>query len=394
MNKLEKIHSEVDNLPQRQMKHPRRTKRLFGRLSPLAVILLAGSLVSGVLILTFLTYNLEMHGAVTLTGTSETSNILYDGERLTSASTEINTMDFSTVTAGEHLQKTHTIENQDGGTWDITFDLSQMPLEYVDTQDGWFGFQFYIQSEGVNITTLELAPATTETVTFHYVLDALFLETVNDFPFHVDITIEKQAELPPEEPPQTYSVGYEMNWIQFGNANIWSGIYSTNHLYDVIYTDNSTVIKTITYPTNSGQWTEVYNDIATIDYNDVLGSKHTGNDVNDRYTALVKDVSISEANKYTATMSIQFNTANSKGGLVVNFINSSDYWMVSLHKGQADASVGHLEHFINGVATSTTHFSQFCDANHNYKLEAQVDNTLDTIHVFVDSVDKGTFSLI
>ncbi|MBE3138538.1 MAG: hypothetical protein IMZ63_01845 [Actinobacteria bacterium] len=224
------IEKHVDSMkPQRQMKHSWRTKKLARRLTIPGVLLIVISMIGiGALIYTLTQYDIQMQGAVTLEGQEEVSNILWDGTRLTQAMTEISVMDFPVITYEDGLlQSTHTVQNIDGGTWDITLDTSGMPINGGgDPQDPFYGFLFWIWKDGANVTTFELAPETTVTLTFCYKLDPLFLETINDFPFLLEIEIKLQTE---PTLPEIYETEYRgiltqclidgSNMIIVGNDN-------------------------------------------------------------------------------------------------------------------------------------------------------------------------------
>lgn len=177
----------------------KRKIKLFGRIisAKLLVLLVFGLLVSGALItVLWQTHVFSIQGDIDLEGLDQpTTGLLYDSSQiLNTATTTITTMDFAVLTNGDDETATHTWESTGGYDYLIEYNYDNMPLEYIDTEDEWYGFEFYVEdSLGTeNLDWYILDGAGSSTVYHHYILDALFEDyDTSDFPFYLEADITR-----------------------------------------------------------------------------------------------------------------------------------------------------------------------------------------------------------
>jgi len=170
----------------------RRTKRMTKKMSYLLVFVVAISITaSAALIISVLNFN--MTGEMQLNGRQQ-PNITWDGTTEINSATPVDVdMDIlSAMEPGDEFTVTHTLQAGSGGSFNVVFDTSSMPLEYVDVNDQFYGFTFKIYEHG---TTTEITDIDVPfgdgpvEVDFYYALDPLFRDGgVPAFPFNVEMT--------------------------------------------------------------------------------------------------------------------------------------------------------------------------------------------------------------
>jgi tetrahydromethanopterin S-methyltransferase subunit F len=187
----------------RKSTHMRRNKKLMGLPVPLFAILVVGMVVSGALVTVLLTqYNINLQGAVTLNGAEQVAVLFYDGMPLTTQTTTITAMDYDVLNPGDTYTATHVISNIGANSWIVLFNLSNMPLNYVDPQNVWYGFTFEVREHGTAtpIAEIQLGPEEAVEFDYYYNVNALFADPLIDFPFDLRITIimNPPANIAPE----------------------------------------------------------------------------------------------------------------------------------------------------------------------------------------------------
>ena len=188
---LKEIEKHVDNILSKS-KHMSRSKKIMGLSVPVFAIVVSSMVVSGALIGVLLTqYNLNLQGAVAITGGEQVAVLFYDGMPLTTQTTTITAMDYDVLNAGDNYTTTHVISNIGGDSWVVIFNLSNMPLNYVDHQNVWYGFTFEVREHGTTtpITEIQLGPEETIEFDYYYNVNPLFADPLIDFPFDLRIII-------------------------------------------------------------------------------------------------------------------------------------------------------------------------------------------------------------
>jgi len=188
----------------------RRTKRLFKRTAWIPALGLTAILVSGALLGMFVweLYSIRTEGDITVNGSMDQAALLfYDGHMLTGTSYNITTMDTNTLNPGDNLTYTHMFDNQNGHQFNVTLNLDQMPLEYVDEEDIWYGLEIYAYEHGTTIPleSFTLPPETLYEFDINYRVHPLFKEPGETFPFLLLITVEAYDTTPIGQ-PDFYSV--------------------------------------------------------------------------------------------------------------------------------------------------------------------------------------------
>ena len=188
---IKEIEKHVDSI--RKSTRMRRSKKIMGLSIPLFAIVVSGMVVSGALIGVLLTqYNLNLQGTVAINGAEQgAAALLYDGMPLTTQTITITAMDYDVLNAGDNYTTTHVISNIGADSWVVIFNLSNMPLNYVDPQNVWYGFTFEVREHGTTtpITEIQLGPEETIEFDYYYNVNALFADPLIDFPFDLRIII-------------------------------------------------------------------------------------------------------------------------------------------------------------------------------------------------------------
>lgn len=198
---LDEIEKHIDTISIKKPKHHKRKyTRFLGRIIPIKIlaVLVCTLMVSGALItLLWYTHVFNLQGDIELNGLDQPeTGLFYDSTQLlNTATTTITTLDDDSITAGDDLVFSHTWENDrlDGQDYKIVYNYDNMPLEYTDTEDEFYGFEFYVEdvsdTETLTYYVCDGDPATT--VKYHYLLDELFEDTLNDFPFYLEADVER-----------------------------------------------------------------------------------------------------------------------------------------------------------------------------------------------------------
>jgi hypothetical protein len=220
MEDIKEIEKHVDSIIKKT--HMRRSKKLMGLSIPLFAILVVGMVVSGALVTVLLTqYNINLQGAVTLNGAEQEALLLYDGTPLAAQTTTITAMDYDVLNAGDNYTATHVISNIGANSWIVLFNLSNMPLNYVDPQNVWYGFTFEVREHGTAtpITEIQLGPEEAVEFDYYYNVNALFADPLVDFPFDLRITIVKNII---NTPPVVGDIPDQrvVTWIPFTTINL------------------------------------------------------------------------------------------------------------------------------------------------------------------------------
>jgi len=166
------------------------SRKLAKRMSPITAILIAGALIGvGALVVNlFEVYYLDISGDINIDGNiQEVSELYYDTQQITDETTTITTMDYATLAPGDEFTVVHNFDNQDGYDYQITPDLTGMPLEYVDQNNVWYGFEFYVYEHGTTneVTVLDLDSMANVDVDYCYKVHSMFEQPNPDinFPF-------------------------------------------------------------------------------------------------------------------------------------------------------------------------------------------------------------------
>jgi len=179
MNEKEKFLKEI----KQHIKH--KNRKFFGRVTP---VMVAGLIVSAVCVgavVLFLMHDLKIFGAITLNGTSGELGVSYDGNLLVGEYTEITCMDISEMNMNETYTFSHNFSNGGDLPVEVFVDLSNMPLEYSDVNDTWYGFAFYVYEAGTTneVTSFVLNPGETIDINYYYALADGFIQPTDPFPF-------------------------------------------------------------------------------------------------------------------------------------------------------------------------------------------------------------------
>ena len=190
---MEKNEKEIN-----KNRKARQSRRLL-KGSPLFIVLLiAAVLTSAVLITTYLNYESDMTGDISLTG--KTSNLKFDGE-LIASETFIVEMDVTAMTNGDSETFTHTAEflTGDNTNWyDVAFDFT--PITEPTNEFYGFGFSIWDSTETTELTNInnwiKQGEPATEFV-FKYELNDNFQHTENPLSFALGIDFIEHVNLPP-----------------------------------------------------------------------------------------------------------------------------------------------------------------------------------------------------
>jgi len=280
MEDIKEIEKHVDSII-RKSKHRRRSKKILGLSVPVFAIIVSGMLVSGALIgVLFTQYNLNLQGAVSINGAAQgAAPLLYDGTPLATQTTTITAMDYDVLNAGDTYTATHVISSLDAqNDWVVVFNLSNMPLNYVDHQNVWYGFTFEVREHGTTtpITEVLIGAGATVEFDYYYNVNALFADPLIAFPFDLRMNIVMNSTItPPNTPPvvsnipnQPIKKGGTFTTIPLDNyvadaedpdsAIVWS--YSGNTALTVSITNR---VATITQPSSTWTGTETITFTAT-----------------------------------------------------------------------------------------------------------------------------------
>jgi hypothetical protein len=159
------------------------------------VITVSAIMVSGALIgFIWNNYTITQSGDIHINGqTEEPVSLYFDDQQLAGTSLALTTMDFTTLNPGDHLIAVHHFDNLDGHAFDVTLDLSGMPLEYADEQDVWYGLGIHAYAHGTTtpLTTFSVEPLTAYTFDIAYDVDLNFADpgALVDFPYSLSMSI-------------------------------------------------------------------------------------------------------------------------------------------------------------------------------------------------------------
>ena len=282
------IKQHLQNAGHIKKKHfGRRTKYLGIPTSWLAVIIGATFITSAALVgLIWQTYSIQITGPIDINGQEEEAiSILYDGVLLEGTSMTITTMDYDVLNPGDEFTVEHVWSNSDGHDFIIDYDLSGMPLEYVDVLDLWYGFEFRVFEHNTQNEITEpftLGAFDDVIVDYHYDVDGLFAEPIIAFPFNLDIDIEvfsQAIQAFDDSFPIPPGAVYETNYYAFVLVNdIGVGLTITS-LTKVSGNDLATALiapdlhrLVVCYHAGAGAYNNIYDYVIT----DNLGQTDTG----------------------------------------------------------------------------------------------------------------------
>lgn len=164
-----------------------RSKKLLG--IPLMPLLLAIT-VGATLILTMMSF--DMTGVITLNGQPQ-PELKFDAIVIDEETTAIP-LDIISLSPGDNITVVHCLNSTTGDrTYNVSFDTTSMPLEYIDEDSEYYGFAFhiYLHDTTDEITYIEVVHGTAAKVDFVYSLNADYLDQAGDgftFPFDVQMT--------------------------------------------------------------------------------------------------------------------------------------------------------------------------------------------------------------
>jgi len=196
-----------------QQKHKmKRTKTLFKLGVPSWLVTIIGVvLVTGALIgLLWNTYYVSVEGDIDVNGNiQEEVALYYDGVQLIGDHLDITTMDYDELNPGDAFTVVHTFDNVGSKAYEVTVDLSGMPLEYVDPLDLWFGLTIKVFEHGTTtpLSSFQVMPLSDYEFDIFYSVNALFEEPVIAFPFLMTLDIEV-VNMPPVAVDDSLSITY------------------------------------------------------------------------------------------------------------------------------------------------------------------------------------------
>ena len=142
-------------------------------------------------------------------------------------------MDYPVLNPGDAFTATHHFDNIGDYYFDVTLDLSGMPLNYTDPMNIWYGLTIKAYEHGTTneLTNFTINPTSIYEFDLYYEVHPLFLDPVIAFPFDLQIDIECY-----ETPVVSIEPG------------------------DIIITEM--MINPAAVPDSDGEWFEIYNNVS------------------------------------------------------------------------------------------------------------------------------------
>lgn len=164
----------------------------------LIVLILAVAIGSSSLFVLYGSYNGQQKGNVVMNGIQ--SDILFDSVRMSSQEFSIP-MDITELTNGDSETFIHEFEvlGTSSYDYDIMFDYSNMSDIFTDPLNEFYGFGFDIQVSNISILDSVTVVRSGESISmdFIYSLDSMFMDTIEDLPYEINVMIVEHVPLPP-----------------------------------------------------------------------------------------------------------------------------------------------------------------------------------------------------
>jgi hypothetical protein len=146
-------------------------------------------------------YTINITGNIDVTGHEEPpATLFYDDNPLNQSGnlTTITTMDYTVLNPGDEYTAMHHFDNIGDFYYDVTLDLSAMPLNYTDPFNLWYGLTIKAYEHGTTneLTTFTINPNSIYEFDLYYAVNPLFQDPEVLFPFNLQIDIECY-EIPP-----------------------------------------------------------------------------------------------------------------------------------------------------------------------------------------------------
>ena len=166
---------------------------------PLPLVLVIGAFMASAALVALLfgVYHFEISSTVTIGGAQqEQMAVYYDGTVLTTALDESTISwtdnDPPSLNAGDDIDDVHIFSNQDDTRdYQVQIDTSLLPAN-GDPADLWYGVDVYIEDDtDTEITVFDLDSMTDFDITYHWVINELFKDAGQGYPFAINYEIRE-----------------------------------------------------------------------------------------------------------------------------------------------------------------------------------------------------------